>query len=128
MLKWPSSGMKIGMKMTMISVHSSGQPRMKMMTCESSMNSNGRQIHAEHPMLDQLLAAQQREGCAEKIAEPTSSRHHGRGLRGQEHRFRQHPPRQLAIEQVPAGCRPVPPMAAASVGVAMAEHDRAQHG
>ena len=30
-LKVFSSGRKIGMKMTMISVHSSGQPRMKMM-------------------------------------------------------------------------------------------------
>ena len=33
--------MKIGMKMTMISVHSSGQPRMKMMNWLSSMNCSG---------------------------------------------------------------------------------------
>src|SRR3989441_665531 len=31
--KWVSSGMKIGQKMTMISVHSSGQPSRKMISC-----------------------------------------------------------------------------------------------
>jgi len=38
MSKCARSGMKIGMKMTMISVHSSGQPSRKMITCASSMN------------------------------------------------------------------------------------------
>ena len=33
--------MKLGQKMTMISVHSSGQPKMKMMNCASTMNWNG---------------------------------------------------------------------------------------
>ena len=33
-----NSGIKIGMKITMISVHSSGQPNTKIMTCDSSKN------------------------------------------------------------------------------------------
>src|SRR3989449_9879915 len=41
MLKCGSSGRKIGMKRMMISVHSSGQPRMKMRTCARIMNCPG---------------------------------------------------------------------------------------
>ena len=45
-LKVFKSGRKIGMKMTMISVHSSGQPKTKMMNWASTMN----------PVVDRFMA------------------------------------------------------------------------
>src|SRR5437773_3398757 len=41
MWKWLSSGMKIGQKITMISVHSSGQPSRKMMSCAVNWKPSG---------------------------------------------------------------------------------------
>src|SRR6202000_1542944 len=41
MLKYLSSGRKIGTKMTMISVHSSGKHRTKMIACDKIMNCTG---------------------------------------------------------------------------------------
>ena len=72
--KLSSSGMKMGMKITMISVHSSGQPRMKMITCDRIRNS----------VLLRFIESTQRSTsswppssakAAEKIAEPTNSQH-----------------------------------------------------
>ena len=66
--------MKMGMKMTMISVHSSGQPSRKITTCDRIMNS----------ILLRFMDSTQRSisSCppssakaAEKMAEPTNSQH-----------------------------------------------------
>src|SRR6185369_803799 len=74
MLKWASSGMKIGMKITMISVHSSGQPRMKMMNCESSMNCTG-VMSSDRTHCSTSDCPPSKAKAAEKIDEPTNSQH-----------------------------------------------------
>ena len=66
--------MKIGMKMTMISVHSSGQPRMKMMNCARIMNCTGvRPSDSTH--FSTISWPPSSAKAAEKIAEPTNSQH-----------------------------------------------------
>ena len=53
-----SSGRKIGTKMMMISVHSSGQPSRKMMNCASSRNPTRERFMPVIELLDELLAAE----------------------------------------------------------------------
>src|SRR5688500_2985746 len=66
--------MKIGMKMTMISVHSSGQPRMKMMNCARIMNWIGvRSIDSTQRLM--ISCPPSSANAAEKIDEPTNSQH-----------------------------------------------------
>ena len=81
-----SSGMKIGMKMTMISVHSSGQPSRKMMTCARIMNWSGVRSSDSTQLLDDLLAAEQRERRREDRRADEQPAHHRRRLRGEERR------------------------------------------
>ena len=66
--------MKLGQKMTMISVHSSGQPSRKISSCAISMK----------PIGDRFMPSTQRSispwppcsaNTAEKSAEPTNSQH-----------------------------------------------------
>src|SRR2546425_12212306 len=73
-LKWLSKGMKIGQKITMISVHSSGQPSRKMISCATNWKPSG----------DRLRLSTQRSispwppcsaNTAENSAEPTKSQH-----------------------------------------------------
>ena len=72
MLKWLSSGMKIGMKITMISVHSSGQPSRKMIAWASSMNWMGdRSIDSTHCSMSAWPPSSAKE--AENMLEPTNS-------------------------------------------------------
>ena len=60
------------MKITMISVHSSGQPRMKMMNCASSMNCTGvRSIDSTQWLM--ISWPPSSANAAEKIDEPTNS-------------------------------------------------------
>ena len=66
-----SSGRKIGTKMMMISVHSSGQPSRKMMNWVSSRNMSGDEVERQHELLDHRLAAEQ-ANTAEKVHEPTN--------------------------------------------------------
>ena len=73
-LKWPSSGRKIGMKMTMISVHSSGQPRMKMMNWASSMNWIGVML-SESTQVSMISWPPSSAKAAAKMLEPTKSQH-----------------------------------------------------
>jgi hypothetical protein len=66
--------MKMGMKMTMISVHSSGQPRTKMITWVSTRNSVLlRFIPSTHCSTSSWPPS--RANAAEKMAEPTNSQH-----------------------------------------------------
>src|SRR5512139_491193 len=74
MLKCARSGMKIGMKMTMISVHSRGHPRMKMMACDSSMNSVG-VMFSDSTHCSMICCPPSSANAAEKIDEPTNSQH-----------------------------------------------------
>src|SRR4051812_37762594 len=66
--------MKIGMKMTMISVHSSGQPRMKMMNCARIMNWIGVML-SDSTHFSTISWPPSNANAAEKIAEPTNSQH-----------------------------------------------------
>ena len=70
--KWLSSGMKIGQKMMMISVHSSGHPSRKMINCAMNWNPIG-----ERFMLSTQRSTSPWPPCsantAEKSAEPTKS-------------------------------------------------------
>ena len=74
MSKCFSIGRKIGTKMMMISVHSSGQPRMKMMACDRIMNCRGVRLsdstHCSSSACPPRIAK-----TAEKSAEPTKSQH-----------------------------------------------------
>ena len=69
-----SSGMKIGMKITMISVHSSGQPRMKMMHCARIMNCSGVRP-SDSTQRSSSSCPPSNANAAEKIDEPTKSQH-----------------------------------------------------
>jgi len=80
--KWVSSGMKIGQKITMISVHSSGQPSRKMISWAMIRKPERRQVHAEHPTLDQRLAPVQREHGGKERRADEQPADHRRGLRG----------------------------------------------
>src|SRR5512140_2084463 len=74
MLNLASSGMKIGMKITMISVHSSGQPSRKMMICAMIMNCTGvRPI--ESTQRSTISWPPSSAKAAEKIDDPTKSQH-----------------------------------------------------
>src|SRR5436190_9058036 len=74
MLNFASSGMKIGMKITMISVHSSGQPSRKMMTCARIMNCTG--VRPREVTQCSMTSCPPRSAkAAEKIDEPTKSQH-----------------------------------------------------
>jgi hypothetical protein len=83
------SGRKIGTKMMTISVHSSGQPSRKMMTCARIRNWIRAHVQAEDELLDDMMAAEigehRREGprADEKIAD------HRRGARRQIDRLLQ---------------------------------------
>ncbi len=66
--------MKIGMKITMISVHSSGQPRMKMMNWASSMNWMV-VSPSESTQRSMISWPPSSAKDAEKIDEPTKSQH-----------------------------------------------------
>ena len=62
------------MKMTMISVHSSGQPSMKMMNCARIMNCSGvRFIESTHFSITSWPPSS--ANAAEKMPEPTNSQH-----------------------------------------------------
>src|SRR5262245_30708595 len=74
MLKCGSSGMKIGMKITMISVHSSGHPRMKMMNWARIMNCTG-VMSSDSTHLLMISWPPSSANDAEKIDEPTNSQH-----------------------------------------------------
>ena len=87
MLKVFSSGRKIGMKMTMISVHSSGQPSMKMMIWARIMNPVGDRFIAQHELLDRLVAAEIGEHRREGERADEQPAHHRGGARGEEHRL-----------------------------------------
>src|SRR3954453_19266011 len=66
--------MKIGMKMMMISVHSSRQPRMKMMNCARIMNCSGvMSSDSTHFSISSWPPSS--ANAAEKIPEPTNSQH-----------------------------------------------------
>ena len=97
--------MKIGMKMTMISVHSSGQPRMKMMNCARIMNWIGvRSIDSTHLLMTSCPPSS--ANAAEKIDEPTNSQHTiARRLRGQERRVLEDAPE--VAHRGASGARPV---------------------
>src|SRR5215475_2320326 len=73
-LKWLSRGMKIGQKMTMISVHSSGQPSRKMMSCASTWKPSGERFmdSTQRSISDWPPCSAK---TAEKSAEPTNSQH-----------------------------------------------------
>ena len=66
--------MKIGMKMTMISVHSSGQPRMKMMNCARIMNWIGVRSRSSTNFSTRSCPPSS-ANAAEKMALPTNSQH-----------------------------------------------------
>src|SRR6266480_3506687 len=74
MLKVFNSGRKIGMKMTMISVHSNGQPRMKMMICARIMKPVGvRFIHNTNFSIGSWPPRY--ANTAENVNEPMNSQH-----------------------------------------------------
>src|SRR6187402_141044 len=74
MLNLASSGMEIGMKITMISVHSSGQPSRKMMICARIMNWIGvRPSDSTHFSITSWPPSSAK--AAEKIDDPTKSQH-----------------------------------------------------
>ncbi len=66
--------MKIGMKITMISVHSSGQPSRKMMICARIMNWIG-VSPSESTQCSTTSWPPSSANAAEKIDEPTNSQH-----------------------------------------------------
>src|SRR5512144_711467 len=74
MLNLTSSGMKIGMKITMISVHSSGQPSRKMMICARIMNWIGVRP-SDSTQRSTISWPPSSAKAAEKIEEPTKSQH-----------------------------------------------------
>src|SRR5205807_9142803 len=69
-----TSGRKIGMKMMMISVHSSGQPRMKMMNCARIMNCTG-VMSSDSTHFSTTSCPPSSANAAEKMPEPTNSQH-----------------------------------------------------
>src|SRR5881396_4163206 len=74
MWKWLSSGMKIGQKITMISVHSSGQPSRKMMSCAVNWKPSGERFsESTHRSISDWPPCS--ANTAEKSAEPTKSQH-----------------------------------------------------
>src|SRR5258705_6158510 len=74
MWKCGSSGMKIGMKMMIISVHSSGQPRMKMMNWASIMNCSG-VMSSDSTHFSMSSWPPSNANAAEKMPEPTHNQH-----------------------------------------------------
>ena len=87
MLKCFSIGRKIGTKMMMISVHSSGQPSTKMIACDRQHELQRRHVERQHPALEQRLAAEDGEHRREQRRADEQPAHHRGGLGGQEHRF-----------------------------------------
>src|SRR5712691_5360518 len=73
-LKVFNSGRKIGMKMTMISVHSSGQPSRKMMICARIMNCTG-VMSSDSTQRSTTPCPPSSANAAEKIEEPTNNQH-----------------------------------------------------
>ena len=69
-----NKGIKIGMKITMISVHSNGQPKMKMMNWLSSMNCS---VVSPRDNTQVSISSWPPSSAkdAEKIDEPTNSQH-----------------------------------------------------
>ena len=74
MLKCGSSGIKIGMKITMISVHSSGQPSKKITICARIMNCTG-VMSSDSTHLLIISCPPNNAKAAEKILEPTNNQH-----------------------------------------------------
>src|SRR4029079_13467365 len=74
MLNFASSGMKIGMKITMISVHSSGHPSRKMMTCARIRNWIGVRP-SDSTNFSTTSWPPSSANAAEKMDEPTNSQH-----------------------------------------------------
>ena len=74
MPKWGSKGMKIGMKITIISVHSSGQPSKKITTCARIMNCTGVRSMPSTQVL-MISWPPNSANAAEKMLEPTKSQH-----------------------------------------------------
>ncbi len=74
MLKCLSSGRKIGTKITMISVHSSGQPSTKMIACDRIMNWMG-VILSDSTQCSTSACPPRMANTPENSAEPTNSQH-----------------------------------------------------
>src|SRR3954454_8200039 len=74
MLKCLSSGRKIGTKITMISVHSSGQPSTKMIACDTIMNCTGERLN-DSTQCSTSCCPPSSANTAENSAEPTNSQH-----------------------------------------------------
>src|ERR1700732_2794270 len=72
MLKCLSSGRKMGTKITMISVHSSGQPSMKMIACDRIMNCTG-VMFRDKTQCSTKLCPPRIAKTPENSAEPTNS-------------------------------------------------------
>ena len=66
--------MKIGMKITMISVHSKGQPNKKMTTCARIMNCTGVRSMPSTQVL-MISWPPSNAKAAEKMLEPTNNQH-----------------------------------------------------
>src|SRR4030095_1501894 len=73
-LKCASSGMNMGTKMTMISVHSRGHPRRKIMACETIKNWIGVRL-SERTQFSIHCWPPCNANTAENSAEPTKSQH-----------------------------------------------------
>ena len=87
MLKCFSSGRKIGTKMTMISVHSSGQPSTKMIACDRIMNCNGVRLNDSTHCSTSCCPPRIANTPENKRRPDEQPAHHGGGLRGQEDRL-----------------------------------------
>ena len=112
-----TSGRKIGTKMMMISVHSSGQPSRKMMNWARIRKPVRVQIRGKNPMLDHLVAAEIGEHRGEGPRADEQIADHRRGAGGQIDGLLQ----PLEGERAIAGGEheePSAPTAAASDGVA----------
>src|SRR6476620_12202623 len=74
MLKCFSIGKKIGTKITMISVHSSGHPSRKMIACDKIMNWTGVML-SDSTQLSSSAWPPRMANTAENSADPTNSQH-----------------------------------------------------
>ena len=73
-LKMASMGRKIGTKMMMISLHSNGQPRRKIISCASMRNINGDRFIDKTKSL-MMSCPPRYEKTEAKVQEPTKSQH-----------------------------------------------------
>jgi hypothetical protein len=115
--KWGSSGRKIGTKMMMISLHSSGQPSRKMISWESSRKVSGVRFIASTNSL-MSPSPPRYENTEENVHDPTKSQHtiaEVRAVRNTASLSRVQVKARYAMARTMA---PRAPMAAASLGVA----------